>query len=302
MVRSAELPNPTSPGIEELIPLTDRQRPLTVLFEPAAAKLDAEFLVPPAVQPFFAELLDWFGRDVETIAWSLHLGSEQFFSEMLLRSQLTVRPAELQQKLLAKVESLPQAMLEAVQKMHPRERGKRRVIGRFPAMTKAFALASVAETGPRHVRLATTLPERAAPNLALGSLLTWDESTRTDFSKPAAPTPGSEPKLPDSLAERLNAPIDVDFRRTPLEEAFAYIFEETKVPHEIDGDALKLAGYTKNMPQTFPPKRQPATEALSAILQQYDKMCIVLDEQKKRALVTTLPAAQQQGLRPFLPK
>ena len=75
----------------------------------------------------------------------------------------------------------------------------------LPAMAKVVAMSTLTEHGPRHVRLITPLPDRAAPNLALGTLLAWDESTRTDFTR-AAPTttPSAQPAntaLP--LAERL---------------------------------------------------------------------------------------------------
>ena len=93
--------------------------------------------------------------------------------------------------------------------------------------------------------------------------------------------------------------IEIDFRRTPLQDAFAYLGEETQVEFEIDGDALKLAGYTKNMPQTFYLGTVPATKALHAILNQYDQMVIVLDESKQAVTVTTKAAAAQKGLKPF---
>jgi hypothetical protein len=105
--------------------------------------------------------------------------------------------------------------------------------------------------------------------------------------------------LPATIAERLKKKIDVDFRRTPLQEAFAYIGDEIKVTFDIDGDALKLSGYTKNMPQEFKMDQAPATQALQEILKKYDKMCLVVDEQKKIALITTFPVAEQQGLKPY---
>lgn len=304
LARAAQVPNPTAPGIEELLPLTDRRRHLTVVFEPSSARLDDDLLVPETVRPFFERFLDWFGNDVETVAWSVHLAPETFYSEVLLRNVLTTRPLELELATMKRLDSLPRTVLAMVERMNPPERGKRRIIGRFPAMTKVFAMATQAETGPRHVRLVTALSERAAPNLALGTLLTWDESTRTDFTKqaPTAPTPTPGTKPAESLADRLKKKIDVDFRRTPLEEAFTYIADETKVPIQIDGDALKLSGYTKNMPQTMKLDQITGVEAISEILKNYDKLCLVLDEQKQQALVTTLPVAEQRKLKPFLPK
>jgi hypothetical protein len=167
-------------------------------------------------------------------------------------------------------------------------------------MVQAYALGTLSGIGDRSVRLTTILPERAAPNLALGALLTWDESTRTDFSKAApAPTLASE-KLPERLADRLKKPIEIDFRRTPLQEAIGYIGGETSVPFEIDGNALKLAAMTQNMPQTFAMGVVPAEQALRRILKTYEKegLCVVLDESARTAHLTTKAAAKEKGLAP----
>ena len=63
----------------------------------------------------------------------------------------------------------------------------------------------------------------------------------------------------------------------PLQEAVAYIAEETSLTIRLDGDGLKLAGYTQNMPQTFNVGRVPADQALAKIFSQYEKMRLVED-------------------------
>ena len=192
--------------------------------------------------------------------------------------------------------------------MNPREVGKRKVIGRLPIMSDAFTMATQVSNGPRHVQLITPLPERAAPNLALGTLLAWDESTRTDFTKKAptkaAPSDGS--KLPDLIADRLKLKIDIDFRRTPLQEAFAYISGEIKTTIDIDGDALKFGGYTKNMTQDLKLDAQQVKTGIWKILEKYQDpvrpekhMVIVVDEAKKLILVTTQASCTKNNLTPF---
>lgn len=64
--------------------------------------------------------------------------------------------------------------------------------------------------------------------------------------------------------------MDIDFRRTPLQEAFAYIADEAKIPIEIDGDALKLAGFTKNMPQTLKIENATTLQAIYGIVKNYE--------------------------------
>lgn len=304
MVGAKDYPALSTDGISELLGETDRDRHFTIVFDPVSWRLDAEAMMPPLAVPFFNQFLDWLGNDVETVAWSMHLDKERFFSELLVRNQAVVSPRQLEREMVAKVRELPRTVLNSVRKMEPRERGKRKVIGRVPAMTQAVAMGTITETGPRHVRMVTGFPERAAPNLALGTLLAWDESTRTDFSREltpsAAPKPDTSKKIPELLADRLKLKVSVDFRRTPLQEAFAYLAEELQTTIELDGDGLKFAGYTKNMPQTFALEDKSAEEVIKTILKQYDKMCIVLDQPNKTILVTSLQGAEQKNFKPYV--
>uniref|UniRef100_A0A7C2JZ60 Uncharacterized protein n=1 Tax=Schlesneria paludicola TaxID=360056 RepID=A0A7C2JZ60_9PLAN len=300
MVSSVGGQNPLPAGVEDLMARTDRTRHITLLFEPTAILLDKEFLAPSSAQTLLTECMDWFGDDAETVLWSMHLEPDRFYSEVLVRSTSGIRPAALEERLREKIDHLPGQLLSAVRYMRPQEQGKRQLIGRVPAMAKVYAMATLSDHDARHVRLVTPLPDRAAPNLALGTLLAWDESTRTDFNRELQPTtPSPATTLPATIAERLNQKIDVDFRRTPLQEAFAYIGEETKVTIHIDGDALKLSGYTQNMPQTFAFEKIPATQAIQEVLKNYDKMCILVDESNKQVTVSTYPVAEQRGLTPF---
>lgn len=307
MADAVQAPNIMSDGIDALLAQTDSQRHLTVLFEPRDVRQMSEFLVPSDVMPFFEKFLDWFDdNQVETVAWSFHL-EDQFYSELLLRNRTfsdldrsVITERSLQSDFKDKLDRLPRQLLEMVRHMQPRELGRRKIVGRFPAMSKVFALATTGGIRDRCVQFVTPLPDRAAPNLALASLLTWDESTRTDFSQtPQQPQPSSKPNLPDRIADRLSLPIDAEFNRTPLQDAFAYISDEIKVPIEIDGDALKFAGYTKNMPQTFDLGTVPALTAIAEILKNYEQMVIVVDEQKKVVTVMTRSFAKNKGLSPY---
>ncbi|HEX6986351.1 MAG TPA: hypothetical protein VF170_13295 [Planctomycetaceae bacterium] len=287
-------PGITSDAIRAVLEQTDRRRHFTFAFQPADLRIHAETLVPSDLRPAWDRMLDHFGEDVEAAVWSIHFGQD-FYSELLVRNDPRTTPAQLYDQITAELDALPGELVAAVSKMNPAEVGDRKVIGRLPAMTQLFAAATVGGTGDRLVLLQTRLPERAGPNLALAGLLAWHESTRTDFTKSA-----SEPTPPGSatLAERLKKPIEVDFRRTPLEEAFAYIGGETGIEFEIDGDALKFSGYTRNMPQTLALGAVPAEKAVAAILAQYDKMAVVLDEANGKAVVTTKPVAEEKGLTP----
>ena len=299
MVDAATFDNPISSGIEELIKETDSERHVTVVFQPQDLRIHQEALFAENVRDLLNHFVDWLGDDVEAAAWSLHFG-DQLHSEMLLRNHNSTHPARLQSKLCKRLDALPQEIYTAVLRMKPQQYGPELVIGRLPAMINAVRHGTRAGIGPRFVQLTTVLHERATPNLAMASLLAWDESTRTDFSRAVEDTLDSV-KLPDLLADRLKFKIEADFRRTPLQEAFAYIAGETKVNIVIDGDALKLAGYTKNMPQTFSLGTVPAEDVLRKILMQYDKMCVVVNEQTKQVTVMTKTVAKSKNLTPSFP-
>ncbi len=298
MVGSIGAQNPSSPGIEGLIEASDRLRHITLIFEPTAVLLDAEFLAPAKALPLLRGCMDWFGDETEAVAWSLHLEPDRTYSQVLVRNNTNIRTVQLEEKLLAKLGTLPKELVETIGMMQPREQGKRQLIGRLPAMTKVVSLATMSERQSRHVTFTTALPDRAAPNLALGTLLAWDESTRTNFqqAKPAATPSGPKKNLPEKLADRLKQKIDVDFRKTPLYEAITFLGSETGVPTEIDGDALKLAGYTQNMEQNFKLDQVPGTDIVKRLMETYKEMRFVIDEERKLLLVTTRAAVEDRGL------
>jgi hypothetical protein len=306
MVEAREYSNPTPAGIDELLPRSDRSKLISMIFVPKDVRLHSEFLAPAIAQPFLQNAIDWISNDdeVESVLWSVEL-EPKFHSEIVLRNARSTRPPALARAFDKKLQETPHRILDAVEMMNPVQVGRRKIIGRVPAMSKVFALQTRVAVGKRNesfALLTTELPERAGPNLALGTLLAWDESTRTNFNKPKPKGPDkSEGNVPALIADRLKTKIDVDFRRTPLFEAFDYIGAEAKFPVKIDGDALKAAGYTKNMTQTFKLDGASAAAAMEQIIvgNKYDKMCIVVDEKNKEVLVLTLDVAAKKQLTPY---
>lgn len=304
MAGSVEYSNPQSDGIDSLLPQTDIERHLTVIFEPRSVVRHRDTLFPEEVWQLIDRSMEFFNdEEVETVAWSMHFGDQKFHSEVLMRNQTIIREHLLQAEMRKKLKQLPYDLVSMAERMNPRVIGPRKVIGRFPAMTQVYALSTIGGMGNRFAQLTTELPERAAPNLALGALLAWDESTRTDFDKEVKQVKPEDtgPKLPDLIVDRLKKVIEVEFVRTPLQDAFAYLADECRCDHYIDGDALKLSAYTKNMTQDF----KDNCSALDAIKYlttrkingQPNQLCIVIQQDKKRFLVTTRPVATETGLK-----
>jgi hypothetical protein len=297
MADSVDTPNSQSDGLEALMQNTDVDRHCTIMFNPRQMLRHEEVLFAPDVFPLIHNVMGFFNDDdIETVSWAVHLGDDRFHSEILMRNRTQMPEHQLEADVRKKLNDLPNRVWhELVEKMNPPQLGYRRVISRFPAMVKLFSRSTMGGMGTRYAQLITELPERAAPNLALATLLAWDESTRTDFTKAVIQKPkDTGPKLPQLAEDRLKMKIEVEFKRQPLQEAIAFIAEECKVGQSIDGDALKDKGYTKNMAQTFDMK-DTGFAALKKIMDQYDDMCIVLDEKTKSILLTTRKFAAQNG-------
>lgn len=290
-----------SAGLLELLEQTDRDRLLTVVTDLRDLQIHQNQLVPTPSQPFLKALTDWLGEDIEMASWSLNPYG-YFHSEVVLRPVAIRAPGRLEAALQDKLARLPETIWKEVAlKMQPREMRFRQLIGRFPAMLEALVQSTVIRTHDRKVLLTTVLPAKATPNLALATLFTVDEASRTNFNV-AAETPQQpmKPKLPDTVAERLKVKIDVEFARTPLEQALTYLCGEIEVTLFVDGDALKDAGYTKNMPQTMNLGKVSVEKALFAITSQYQEqgkeMVVSLDEATKTLTVLTKKFAEAKGL------
>ncbi len=304
----------TSPAIEGLLPHTDATRDITLIFQPDELRDRSRHVLPREVDMLLERVCLWLSASTEAAAFSIQLG-EPFFCELVIRHRQadergTVSSQQALRQLKEQLARVPGALVSSMKTWQPPQAGVRRVVGRFPAMMKAVATLARDETGPRWIRLSAALPERAAPNLALAGILTWREWTRPhrtsspSVSQDAAndfktKKSNATPPNGDTPADRLNKPIDVDFRGTPLEEAFNAVGEQTGVKFTLDGKALEAAGFTRNMPQEFKSTGKPALAVVARILKQYSQMVIVLDETAGIATVTTEAAARDKGQSPL---
>lgn len=301
MIQGMKTPNPAKP-IDSLIPMTDHDRDFTVIVAPKTLALH-EAWFPEKVRPFVQQVAGWMADDVEVFAWSLHCRSDLFYSEILLRNR-EGNSRQLEKTIPSKLQGLSQLVKSAVDQMKPTEQGKRMLIERLPAMIDVFSMATLFNRDQRHLQLITPLPDRAAPNLILAVSLAWEESTRTNFS--TSPNANEGKKLPPTIAERLKLPIDVDFRASPMNESFTYIGGEIGTKFELDGDALKAGGFTKNLKQEFRMNAAPVGSVIQKIFEEAKgvdsnpekRLVIVVDEVRKQVVVTTLAAAQKRGLVP----
>ena len=95
-----------------------------------------------------------------------------------------------------------------------------------------------------------------------------------------------------TLEERFKNRVTVAFRRTPLHEAVREIGKQAGVTIELDGEALKREGYTKNMAQNLAVENTSANVALDELIKSYEKLQVVVDAKGDRIVVTTKEAAE----------
>jgi hypothetical protein len=313
-VQSAGGASVTSEGIQTLLAKTDRKKHFTLLCELEDVRLGSKNLAPDNAQKLLEGILDFLGDDVETIAWSLHLGdaenSGNLKSSLLVRNRLTRSPPKLEADLKKKLAGLPAEILSIAQKTDPKKIGEKKIVGRYPAMTKVVQELTHFNNSHRLVTMDVELPERAGPNLALGTLLAWNQTTLPEYGKTRAvpASPGTaETKLPDKIADRLKKKITVDFHDDFLFAAMDFISGEIGVQIKLDGPNMKLAGVTQNERQQFAMENVPATAVLHKILVEKTKdarypngkLVLIVDEDRKIATITSTDNAKEKNLKPF---
>ena len=305
LLEAADAPGVTSEGVEALLLKTDRGRQFTLVCEREDVRLGLQTLVPEKAQGLLAAAVDFFGEDVETVSWSFDLGDEEsgtpFLSTVNIRNRLTRSAPKLQADLQKRLAALPADVLQLVRRTRPQRVGEKKIVGRFPIMTKVVERSARFSTRNRLVSLELELPERAGPNLALGSLLTWDQTTRSDFNRnapePAAPA-ASPTDAAQSIAERLKKRITVEFKKEALENAVAFIATEIGVSIKLDGPGMKEGGVTQNEPETFTMEDAPAAAVLARIFAKPNReLVLIVDERKKLATVTSLAFATRKNLK-----
>ena len=277
-------------------------------------RLGTKTLAPQNAQNLLEGVVDFFGDDVETLALSWHLveaaSATNLVSELFVRNKLSRSPPKLEGDLKKKLAGLPAQILELVYKTDPKKIGEKKIVGRYPVLTKIVEQSLHFKNSHRLVSMNVELPERAGPNLALGTLFTWNQTTLPDFGKSSSAPSGSgadEPKLPDKIADRLKKKISVEFRRDFMYVATEFVSKEIGVEIKLDGPGMKEVGITQNVYQSFAMDDIPATAVLYKILVEnttsgtYPKGALVLivDEDKKTATVTSIATAANKKLKPF---
>lgn len=136
---------------------------------------------------------------------------------------------------------------------------------------------------------------------SLDSLL--DDKPEGEKSKTEEQTKTADPE--GVVVAKLKTEIEVDWKKVPLQDAVRDLAQKCEVEIELDGEALKASGFTKNMEQNLALGKATGLGAIEAILKKYEKerpgrgMVLVIREDEKKALITTAEFAKKNEQTPF---
>ncbi len=276
---------PTS-QMESMLRVSNRNHHATLFVDLQVLDTHKDLVLVEQLHQLAETTILWFRPDVGALSWSMHL-EPHLTMETWLTPTAATTSTRLQRRMLSQLKKLPEQLHSFAATLTPRTPGQAKIIGRFPAMVQALELGTEIAVVEGMVVLRTVLPQKAAANLAAGAILTWNQTVVQDSShgQPVADR-GQQPRT--SLADQLQREVLVDFRRAPLHEAIEYLGQALDVRLEIDGDALMLAGFTQNMPQTHDLGSVTVLQALNAIVSQYDgKMVLTYDSAETCLWLTT---------------
>lgn len=288
--------------LEVLLRESDRKRLVSMLFDVQNIDAHKEFVLPDDMQMLAEKFVLWFGEDVQSVCWSMHLTNEAMFMETLVHNTNASSTLKVNRSMKGGLSKLPGELAEMAKMMTPTAIGRRQLIGRLPAMMHGLALGTKISVASDFVRMTTFLPDKAAPNLAAAALFAWNQSLTTDFDGPA-PVAVVQQKIPDKVVDRLKQiKVYVDYARTPLNQVLNMISEDIKTPIELDGSALMLVGITQVEKQTMSLGDVPAITVLDRIVSTEKfrgNIVVIVDEQAKKITVTSRPSAEEKGLEIF---
>ncbi len=131
--------------------------------------------------------------------------------------------------------------------------------------------------------------------------LPLDDKPEIEKPKTEEQTKATAPE--GSVVAKMKSEVEVEFARIPLQDAVKFIADKCEIEIEIDGESLKAAGFTKNMPQTLTLGKATGLEAIGALLKKYENekipLVLIIQEDEKKALITTTEFAEKNKLTPF---
>jgi hypothetical protein len=262
-------PPPLRRDIERLLAHTDADRPVTIVVAPNFLFGDGQRMfsgeMTPLREPLFWFLGDGLGAAALSMNWD-----ENFFVELAAIPTLDLSPDKTANQLMQRVRQMPDLLEDYVLKLNPQPYG-RRVVARFPMMTRKMATYTRSGVEDGCVLLRCYLPATAGHNLIMGAELMLAETKSGQFhsssSNDVLTEPSNNGPTPfSSVRERLARKTSLSFARDSLEAALEQLSQNIGVEIIIVGPDLQADGITRNQQLGMHAENQPAADILVEIL------------------------------------
>jgi hypothetical protein len=282
-------------SLELLLPHTDANRDVSLVFVPAYLFGDGQSVLSGPLLALKKPLEDYFTTDVGAAQLSLHFDAN-FFAELRTVGLPGKEASTLSDDLLRRLKAVPANVendLDALN-LHPYGRKLLRRLPEWMRLLSDYTRGGVDADEPV---LRCYLPMIAAPNLLMGTELALAEQ----------PIQGSGalaggPKKPQTIAELLKKKTTLTFPRDTLEKSLQLLFEDVGIKYEILGPDLQLEGITKNQSFGLDEHDKPVEEILQKIMRLANsdgKLVYVIKPEKpggpEMLFLTTRAAATKRG-------
>ena len=260
IVHPADGPPAMARSLELILPHTDADRDVTLVFVPSYLSGDGQSVMSGPLTALRKPMDEFFGSDVSAAQLSLHF-QVNFFLEFRAIGSADKDASTMSDDLVRRVKAVPASVendLDALN-LHPYGRKLLRRLPEWMRLMTEYTRSGVEDDQPV---LRCYLPAVAGPNLLLGTELALAEQPVQGGTGAVA----GGPKTPQTIAELLKRKTTLTFPRDTLEKSLIMLFDDVGIKHEILGGDLQLEGITKNQSFGLDEHDKPAEEILQKIM------------------------------------
>lgn len=284
--------------IEKLLTSTDAQRLATLVWIPSAVGGGLGANDPWA--RLVAAARSFFGDNVRSASFSVHLTSENLFLELRVLGAVDRSADAIQKQMRERVEHLASDAEAYLAGLNLQPYG-RQVLLRFPQMLRVMAEFTRTSVEGDQIVMRCYLPVAAAHNLLTGAELALAEGMGPIAMRSAGGS--DELRSATSIVEKLKRKTTLSFANEPLEGALRLLAQDAGIKIEILGSDLQIDGITKNQSiRDLDEKEKPAEEILRNIMLKANpdgKLVYVVKAKQPGGeevlLITTRAAAAKRG-------
>ncbi|MDG2380086.1 MAG: protein kinase [Pirellulaceae bacterium] len=297
--------------IERLRRLTDRERHLTLLFDPHFLNADGRETLRGIYTALRGPISNFLGDEVQAATVSLHF-ENPFYGEVRLASSLDQDPFRLAATCRQRLSSLPEKVNDYLGRTTI-ERFWQPIALRFPLMLRFLHDQARIGVTDQCAVINFVAPEKSAHNLVLASQLAIEASGASPPQEPpSSPEPTDWRRILEHSMNLSFPQLSLEFALRDFTAVLKDTFPSENIQIKIVGSDLQLAGITRNqqirdvqlkqktvdeiLTQLVRQANPVRTDSLSSVEQKLVWVLAPSDESTgKTILITTRTAATQKG-------